>query len=755
MSLENRQTLRSPQPLVGLRNLVDRLPIVSQYKRPSVTTREEYPFLDQVRQAAPLLLERAQLKVSRPYDHRTEAVIPQGLGKTKLLTNHMKEVLMAKEVAEEDPVTRGLDGIKLTSKLKVEGSFSIVTGNRQPTSGSRPSSVARSGVRSAYASPITSHRNRSEYRKKAEVRSPLQLNAKPIQLPYVRSKTNTSSPISQPRTRGNPLIWNTSFETPRHSLVSPIKSKRADSLIILETSKEPCKDFYDGEYSKDQKEGFGKVVYSNGDVYAGNWRKNMRHGHGLYNYVNLGLKYDGDWENNSKNGTGVMTFSNGDIMESGWDINQVSETKVGRYAYISGDNYEGTLRKGMRHGTGLMYYSCGAKYEGGWKDDGRDGTGAMWLSEGCVFQGLFTSDSTNGFGYLIIRNAFPMPRNPNFGDYNADAEPDYTALSTYRGFIADKTPRTSGNSSSRSDASTLGRVKVNLDDSIWVTMTSEEVAAVVNTAVKLPKGVFIAGKLQGAAYWKLGVYGAYQGTFKDGKRSGYGKMSYKDPEHQVTWFPEMTGVYVGNWLNDERHGFGTMTWEKNIKYEGQWRQDRRHKVEGKMFFESGDIYEGSWQDNVMHGNAVFKLKDGKEYRGRFRMGVPEPFGVLVLQNGDRYEGDLLEMMAEGHGKTTLMNGNVHEGQYEAGIRQGYGTMRFTDGGLFSGDWKNGVREGTGIMTYSMTGETYEGLWSNDRRHGFGVLYSRTGETLFSGMWREDMKDGQGKVAYNGHEYTSD
>lgn len=721
------------------------MPFVTQYKKvPIVSSREENSYVDQVRQAVPLKFVKAPLDVARRFEHRVEATIPQGLGRTKLQTNHMLEISKAKQATEEEPGEGPLSRTKLTSRFKAEGELLTVTVSRQLTYEGRPSSALRRAGRSAYGSPASAARNRSLGTKKPEPRTPISVKSRLTPVPNSILRSNqfrAASPISKGRT--SRLVWSTSFETPTSKpMKSPIKTGVAESFMS-----EGVSDFYDGEYSKDQKEGFGKVTYSNGDEYAGNWRKNMRHGHGTYFYKATGMRYDGDWENNSKNGNGVLTFSNGDIMDSGWIYDEVSESKIGRYAYKNTDTYEGTLRKGMRHGTGLMYYNNGAKYEGGWKDDGRDGSGVLWFSDGCIFQGVFSADSTNGLGLLILRGVFPMPENPNFGDYNADSEPDYTALATYKSFLPEKTPRASGTSSLRSDSSALNRMKLNLDDVIWVTMTADEAAATIDATKALPKGKFVAGKLQGSAYCKYGVYGAYQGTFKDGMRSGYGKMTYKDTDHQISWFPETAGFYIGCWLNDERHGFGTMVWDKNVRYEGQWRQDRRHNVEGKMTFESGDVYEGSWQDNVMHGNAVFKLKDGKEYKGRFRMGMPEPCGTLIFPNGDRYEGELFEMLPNGHGKTTLLNGNYHEGHYEAGLRQGHGTMQFTDGSVFAGEWKNGLREGTGIMTYAETGETYEGDWSNDKRHGFGALYSRTQVTLFSGNWREDMREGQGKIAF--------
>jgi hypothetical protein len=751
--------------------------------RSLITPREENAFIDQLRLVAPLKFIKAPLNIGRPFEHKVEAVLPSGLGKSVMETNHKSEVLRATQEAEDEPVSKTAFEFKLTSRFSTKGGKMTIKVGRKQVGSSRPTTAGPTHAK--FHSPLSVTRDRSLTIRRVRDRTPDSSYAKQSPYPRTLSRLQGYSPVSKGIT--SQLVW------------SSAKASRSRFLFTSQTPDQPAKDpvtasdFYDGEYAKDQKEGNGKVVYSNGDEYTGSWRKNMRHGHGTYFYRALNLTYEGEWENNSKSGYGQMTFSNGDIMHSGWNDDEVSETKSASFAYKSGGAYEGMLRNGLRHGQGVMSYSCGAKYDGGWKDDCRDGVGIMWLPKGVNtpgvlrdtspahakqslgkqskastlrissqvdprpvahpdlaaakggrFQGQFSADSTNGIGILTLTKSLPMPENPAFGDYNSDSDPDYTSLATYKGFVNEKIPLTS---SIRSEVSSLSNFELNLDDVLWVTMTCEEVQLVLESKKKLLNGAFIAGKLQGAAYCKYGVYGTYQGAFKDGKRSGYGKMTYKDAEHQVPWFPETIGVYEGNWLNDERHGVGVMKWEKNISYEGQWRQDRRNNVEGKMVFENGDVYEGSWQDNSMHGNGVFRMKDGKEYRGRFRVGVLEPAGAIKYPSGDRYEGELFEMQPSGLGTMIFANGNVYEGLHEAGQRQGHGTMRFNDGSVYVGAWKHGQREGTGIMTYSLTGEMYKGAWSNDKRQGFGTLMNSAKEVIFSGSWREDMKEGQGKVAY--------
>ena len=43
------------------------------------------------------------------------------------------------------------------------------------------------------------------------------------------------------------------------------------------------------------KEGSGKMIYKNGDIYQGEFKNDKKEGKGLMTFTN-GNKYDGEWE---------------------------------------------------------------------------------------------------------------------------------------------------------------------------------------------------------------------------------------------------------------------------------------------------------------------------------------------------------------------------------------------------------------------------------------------------------------------------
>ncbi|CDW71949.1 UNKNOWN [Stylonychia lemnae] len=113
----------------------------------------------------------------------------------------------------------------------------------------------------------------------------------------------------------------------------PTKGK----LIYQETG-----DIYEGSINQQfQREGHGKIIYSDGDQYEGKFLEDMKHGQGLYKYSN-------------------------------------------------GDFYQGEYQRDKKHGTGrFQEFKTKEIYEGQWRDDERNGEGVLYLSDGCEKKGTW------------------------------------------------------------------------------------------------------------------------------------------------------------------------------------------------------------------------------------------------------------------------------------------------------------------------------------------------------------------------------
>jgi hypothetical protein len=75
--------------------------------------------------------------------------------------------------------------------------------------------------------------------------------------------------------------------------------------------------FYTGQLRNGKPHGLGKMVWSNGDSYQGNFLDNEFYGQGIYTW-NDGDKYDGEWEKGNRNGYGIMYHADGNIEKGEW-----------------------------------------------------------------------------------------------------------------------------------------------------------------------------------------------------------------------------------------------------------------------------------------------------------------------------------------------------------------------------------------------------------------------------------------------------
>ena len=104
------------------------------------------------------------------------------------------------------------------------------------------------------------------------------------------------------------------------------------------------KPFRNGRF--DQLDNFqGQFIYkwSNGDIYEGNYKDDLKHGYGKFYWAG-GNIYQGNYKDDLKHGYGKVTFSNGDVYVGNWEDGV--KHGYGKYTWADGDTYEGNWYKG-------------------------------------------------------------------------------------------------------------------------------------------------------------------------------------------------------------------------------------------------------------------------------------------------------------------------------------------------------------------------------------------------------------------------
>jgi hypothetical protein len=210
-------------------------------------------------------------------------------------------------------------------------------------------------------------------------------------------------------------------------------------------------DVFEGDFVAGDVQGKGKMMYSRKDAYEGDFIAGAPHGRGLYKFAN-GDEYEGEFISGKRHGQGRLTFASGLIQEGQWKDDQLygkcriadareiyegecADTQYSGYGHLErpatkevydGEflaghydgkgsfrnadyKYEGTFKKGVKHGAGKEVLPDGSEYDGGFLQDLRHGRGVLKgkTDDGIdiVYEGEFAQGMLEGAGTLSIGSA--------------------------------------------------------------------------------------------------------------------------------------------------------------------------------------------------------------------------------------------------------------------------------------------------------------------------------------------------------------
>ncbi|XP_011031997.1 PREDICTED: uncharacterized protein LOC105130956 [Populus euphratica] len=142
-------------------------------------------------------------------------------------------------------------------------------------------------------------------------------------------------------------------------------------------------------------------VYSNGDVYEGEFHEGKCSGSGVYYYYMSG-RYEGDWVDEKYDGCGVETWAKGSRYRG--QYRQGLRHGIGVYRFYTGDVYAGEWCNGQCHGCGVHTCEDGSKYVGEFKWGVKHGLGHYHFRNGDMYAGEYFADKMHGFGVYQFGN---------------------------------------------------------------------------------------------------------------------------------------------------------------------------------------------------------------------------------------------------------------------------------------------------------------------------------------------------------------
>jgi hypothetical protein len=165
-------------------------------------------------------------------------------------------------------------------------------------------------------------------------------------------------------------------------------------------------EMYDGQWANDKPNGQGSLSFDDDFElrlqYVGSFQDGVFHGHGRMEYAHGGY-YVGTWMHGSFHGHGELSNAQGKFV----GIFKHGAPSKGRMQYKKGKyRYDGQFSNWKKHGRGHAVYADGSEYTGEYEADRKNGRGILKYPNGESYEGLFKDDErTDCEGVYIYANS--------------------------------------------------------------------------------------------------------------------------------------------------------------------------------------------------------------------------------------------------------------------------------------------------------------------------------------------------------------
>jgi hypothetical protein len=374
--------------------------------------------------------------------------------------------------------------------------------------------------------------------------------------------------------------------------------------------------------------------------------------------------------------------------------------------------YSGSVKAGLKHGTGRLNLSSGHTYIGDFVDDRPHGLGEQHLPDGSAYRGEFKQGLRHGKGTFESEDMIFE------GMWKHDVKSGKGRMITYiaRQFRPSKKKDLSSmtissarrqmwQSGSHSRLSTIKdevRKIVLPEDDAW---ESVDDWLKKGQFVEVYTGDFVGGLKHGQGKAISADGTTYIGEWSHGMKSGHGVQTYPNGD-----------VYEGSWKHDRRNGNGVMTYLSHVNsggtlkellaaedqesatnadaanYVGTWKNDVR-QGQGVLTFKNSDIYSGGWSHDLWDGPGKFTKGDTMELKfdGTFRHGRRHGKGETTDELGGKMICEYVHDCRHGAFTWILPTGEVRTGEFDTGRVHGKVAVNRKGLGPLEFEYKEGER----------------------------------------------------------------
>ena len=217
----------------------------------------------------------------------------------------------------------------------------------------------------------------------------------------------------------------------------------------------------------------------------------------------------------------------------------------------------------------------------------------------------------------------------------------------------------------------------------------------------------------------------------------------------VDLFPSENYNHLGSIFCGKEDGFGIQYFqENNAKFVGIFINGRR--VDFGYYEDKSTcyIYKGEVKNNF---TGLYGIYDNYEknikYEGEWLNNRKDGIGIEIYQDGSKYMGEHKNGVRQGLGTYYWADGSMYEGEWKLNLMDGYGIYKFKDGIICSGFWASNKMNGFGKYIFPGV-KCYIGFFEQDYKNGLGLIFWFKERKAFIGYWKENKQDGLGKFINN-------
>ena len=192
------------------------------------------------------------------------------------------------------------------------------------------------------------------------------------------------------------------------------------------------------------------------------------------------------------------------------------------------------------------------------------------------------------------------------------------------------------------------------------------------------------------------------------KRCGIGELIYKSGSQKY-----------GTWYNNEFIGWNRLIDSNGVLFIGLFLKNELNGKGIRYIKEKNLLYNGDFVNGLRDGNGI-EESDSAKYEGQFYKDKKCGKGKIVFNSGDTYEGGFENNKFNGEGHYIWKkNGHEYIGEYLNGQFNGKGIYKWNENEYYRGDYKMGVKEGNGEVKYA-NGKKYSCPFVNGKPNGIGI-----------------------------------